>query len=66
MKPQKWNTTRIALCGAAGGGVYMLATLVVGNHYLDITENIAANFGGAVGGAALFATVSRIRNMFIR
>lgn len=66
MKPQKWNTTRIAICGAAIGGVYTLAKLGVGDPYLHIGESIAAMFGGALGGAALFAMVSGVRNMFIR
>jgi hypothetical protein len=57
---------RIALCGAAVGAVYEL--IGEGGGYLwagEIGPGIGLTLGGAIGGAALFATVSGVRNLLI-
>ena len=66
MKPKRWNTVRIALCGAALGAVYVLVG--EGGGYLsagEIGPGISLTLGGAIGGAALFAIVSGVRNLLI-
>ncbi len=66
MKPQKWDTGRLAIYGVFGG----LAFGIVGAWPIMIQEGITGSLvylvGSALGGAALVALVSGIRNLFVR
>ena len=66
MKPKKWNTSRLALYGAFGGLAYAVFNHAANWGVQPVTSTIGGLVGGAVGGAALIATVSGIRNLFIR
>ncbi len=66
MKPQEWDTGRLAIYGAFGG----LAVGIIRAWPILIQEGITGALvylvGSAVGGAALVVLVSGIRNLFIR
>ena len=65
-KPQKWNTGRLTIYGAFAGLAY-----AVWGHAPDwgvepLSSTLGTLTGGTVGGAALVAIVSGIRNLFVR
>ena len=63
MKPQKWNTGRLAIYGAFGG----LAVGIIGAMIQGGIDGLLVHLvGSAVGGAALVVLVSGFRNLFIR
>jgi len=63
MKPQKWDTGRLAIYGALGGlAVGIIGAMIQGG----IDGLLIYLVGSAVGGAALVVLVSGIRNLFIR
>ncbi len=66
MKPKKWNTSRLALYG-----LFLGLALSVLRHAADwgvqpIESTMGQLTGGAVGGAALVAITSGLRNLFVR
>jgi hypothetical protein len=68
---KRWDTARIALWGAALGLVYSLVSLWMNGRFARLdTERLVylggGLFGGAFGGAILFATVSGVRNLILR
>lgn len=66
MKPKKWNTPRLALYGAFVGAAFILIRGYIEPSYAPVEFNVGEVVGGAVGGAALVAIVSGVRNMFVR
>ena len=66
MKPKKWNTSRLALYGVFGGLAYSVFNHAAHWGVEPVESTIGGLLGGAAGGAALIATVSGIRNLFIR
>jgi hypothetical protein len=72
MKPKPWNTVRIALYGGLAGVAYSAINFGLGFHTPNVHESdllaaaVGEFIGGAVGGAALCAAVSGIRNYFGR
>ncbi len=66
--PKRWNTMRLALYGALAGFLY--AVFTSGPYWKGDTglalEGVGTLFGGAVGGAIVVATVSGLRNLFVR
>ncbi len=68
MKPQKWNTGRLAIYGAFGGLGLAAGIIRAGPTMIqgEIAGSLGYLVGSAVGGAALVALVSGIRNLFIR
>ena len=69
MPVKRWNTMRAALIGAVCGIVYAVVRIVLGSGPWT-TDQLSYHFGGliggAVGGAALFAAVSGVRNLILR
>lgn len=66
-KPDRWNTPRLAVIGAFIGAGYALWQSMTGEMPPPTTlYGFGGVFGGAVGGAAMFAATSGIRNLFIR
>lgn len=70
---KRWNTLRIAGYGAAIGVVYALVSDLPKSDPSgwQMTADfwpwlIGKAFGGAVGGATLFALVSGVRNLVLR
>ena len=66
LKPTKWNTSRLTTYGALGG---LLIGVVRGWHWVpdgEIATALGFFVGGAVGGAAVVAIVSGIRNFLVR
>lgn len=69
---KRWNTARIAIWGAVLGPIYLLIQASIDRHMpetwsLDsIIYLISFLGGGALGGAALFALVSGVRNLILR
>ena len=66
MKPQKWNTGRLAVYGAFGGlavGIILAGPIMIQE---GITGSLVYLVSSALGGAALMALVSGIRNLFVR
>ncbi len=66
MKPQKWDTGRLAIYGAFGGlavGIIRAWPFMIQG---DIAGSLGALAGSALGGAALVALVSGIGNLFVR
>lgn len=62
MPVKRWNTIKIASWGTGFGAVYGFATANASDWaYLG-----GSIFGGALGGAALFALVSGLRNLILR
>ena len=66
MKPKKWNTRRLALYGAFVGLAYSVFNHAANWGVEPVSFTIGGLTGGAVGGAALLAAASGIRNLFIR
>ncbi len=66
MKPKKWNTRRLALYGAFFGLAYAVFDIAANWGVQPVLFTIGGLLGGAVGGAALLASASGIRNLFIR
>jgi hypothetical protein len=62
-KPKRWNTLRASLIGAAFGAIYTAFDSTLWN--LDPSEISASFIGGSIGGAALFAIVSGLRNLLV-
>ena len=60
---ERWNTARIALAGAVIGIVY--TSIDSGLWQLQVGEIVGSLICGAIGGAALFAIVSGLRNLFV-
>ena len=60
---ERWNTVRIALAGAVFGIIY--SSIDSELWQLKVDEIVASLIGAAIGGAALFAIVSGLRNLFV-
>jgi hypothetical protein len=66
---KRWDTLRIALWGAAFGVAYSAIKLTIDGFATLNSDSLAyagGLFGGAVGGAAIFAIVSGMRNLILR
>lgn len=62
-KTEQWNTLRLAMIGAGFGIAY--SSLDTELWKLQSGEIFASLIGAAIGGAALFAIVSGLRNLFV-
>ncbi len=65
-KPQKWNTGRLTICGAFAGLAYAVWGHAPDWGVQDLASTLGQLTGSTVGGAALVAIVSGIRNLFVR
>jgi hypothetical protein len=65
---KKWNTGRLALYGAAVGCMYgAVANMSYWTGSAEmVLEAIGGVVGGGVGGAAVVAIVSGVRNLLVR
>ncbi len=66
MKPQEWDTGRLAIYGAFGGlavGIILAWPIMIRE---GITDSLVYLVGSALAGAALVGLVSGIRNLFVR
>lgn len=66
MKPQKWNTARLAIYGAFGGAAVVTILDWPTIVQQDLVNSLASQVGGAIGGAALMGLISGSRNFFVR
>jgi hypothetical protein len=62
-KTERWDTLRIAMIGVVFGIVYSSFDSQLWN--LKPGEIVASLIGAAIGGAALFAIVSGLRNLLV-
>ncbi len=65
-KPKKWNTGRLALYGAFAGLAYSVFNHAANWGVEPLSSTLGTLTGGAVGGAALVAITSGLRNLFVR
>lgn len=65
-KPQKWNTGRLTIYGAFAGLAYAVVRNAPDWGVEPLASTLGTLTGGTVGGAALVAIVSGLRNLFIR
>ena len=66
MKPKKWNTSRLALYGLFLGLAYSVLRHAADWGVQSIEFTMGQLVGSAVGAAAAAATISGVRNLFIR
>ncbi len=68
MKPQKWDTGRLAIYGAFGGLGLAVGIIRAGPTIIqgEIAGSLGGLAGSALGVAVLVALVSGIRNLFVR
>lgn len=62
----KWNMNKALILGAACGGVYTIATLIIEDVGSTAAYQMGRVIGGLIGGAFLFGLVTALRNAFVK